>query len=224
MGKEYIPLFLDFNETTEALSDEECGRLIRAVVNYANGNEAADLVTSGEKVAFQFLKGLVDRNTAISEARARAGASKGSKNEQKGTNENKTEQNESKCVTNTKNRDRNQNQNQNKDEMFEKFWNAYPRKVAKPDAKKKFEKINPDEQMLQTMLTAIEKSKNSDQWRRDGGQYIPHPSTWLNQRRWEDEPPAVTSKPVVTAQAYTQRDYAGEQEEAMMRMIRGAIA
>jgi len=36
----------------------------------------------------------------------------------------------------------------------------------------------------------------SESWNRDGGRYIPHPSTWLNGRRWEDElapaPPSPT--------------------------------
>ena len=27
----------------------------------------------------------------------------------------------------------------------------------------------------------------SAQWQRDNGQYIPHPATWLNQGRWDDE-------------------------------------
>ena len=37
------------------------------------------------------------------------------------------------------------------------------------------------------MLEAIEKHKASSQWQKDGGQFIPHPATWLNQERWEDE-------------------------------------
>ena len=40
---------------------------------------------------------------------------------------------------------------------------------------------------LTGMVKAIEVQKKSEQWQRDNGQYIPHPSTWLNQRRWEDE-------------------------------------
>lgn len=39
------------------------------------------------------------------------------------------------------------------------------------------------------MLAALERQGKSDQWRRDGGQYIPHAATWLNGRRWEDEAP-----------------------------------
>ena len=38
------------------------------------------------------------------------------------------------------------------------------------------------------MLEAIRKQKQSGQWRRDNGQYIPYPATWLNQERWNDEP------------------------------------
>ena len=40
---------------------------------------------------------------------------------------------------------------------------------------------------LEVLLTAIEKQKESAQWSKDNGQFIPHPTTWLNGRRWEDE-------------------------------------
>lgn len=70
---------------------------------------------------------------------------------------------------------------------FERFWNAYPRHTAKANATKAFNKLKPDDALIDKMLKAIEQQKKSDQWQRDNGQYIPHPSTWLNQRRWEDE-------------------------------------
>jgi hypothetical protein len=91
VGKEYIPLFLDFNETTQDLTDEECGRLIRAIVAYANDDDYQNILTGGEKIAFRFLKGLVDRNAAISEKRALARTNK-NKTEQNGTIRNRTEQ------------------------------------------------------------------------------------------------------------------------------------
>lgn len=93
MSREYIPLFLDFNESTQDLTDEECGRLVRAIVDYANGNDYESRLTGGEKIAFRFIKGTIDRNQAISEVRAKAGASR-KKTEQTETNANKTEQNE----------------------------------------------------------------------------------------------------------------------------------
>ena len=229
MNKEYVPIFLDFNENTKDLSDEECGRLIRAMISYANGEEYSHLLVGAEKYVFPFIKGFIDRNAAISEARSKAGASKGNKTEQNSSNENKTEQNETNSLTNTNTKTETKTKTKTKttDEAFDRFWDAYPRKVAKPDARKKFDKINPDEELLQTMLESIEKWSRSDQWTKDGGQFIPYPATWLNQRRWEDSvPEPIPVHPVirVSAQNYTQRDYSGEQEEAERRMLRGIIA
>ena len=69
---------------------------------------------------------------------------------------------------------------------FERFWKAYPRKVAKADALKAFEKNVPGP-LLETVLNALEKQKRSEDWTRDNGRYIPYPATWLNGKRWEDE-------------------------------------
>ena len=68
---------------------------------------------------------------------------------------------------------------------FDAFWSAYPRKSGKEAARKAFSRVSVD---LGTLLSAIEAQKKTMQWRRDGGQYIPYPATWLNQGRWEDEP------------------------------------
>lgn len=67
---------------------------------------------------------------------------------------------------------------------FEKFWLEYPRKVAKPNAVKAWKKIKPSE--VDALMAALARQKRSEQWTKDGGQFIPHPATWLNQRRWED--------------------------------------
>jgi len=73
-----------------------------------------------------------------------------------------------------------------KDSNFEIFWKAYPRKTNKGFAKKVFDKLKPSDELLQKMLHAIEVQKRSV-WQDKDPQYIPHPSTWLNGERWEDE-------------------------------------
>ena len=72
---------------------------------------------------------------------------------------------------------------------FESFWKAYPKKVGKGAAEKAFAKAKPDDTLTEKMLSAVEAAKRSSQWRKDGGQYIPNPATWLNQKRWDDELP-----------------------------------
>lgn len=75
---------------------------------------------------------------------------------------------------------------------FEKFWAAYPRKVGKDAALKAFTKRKPTDELLASMLASIAEQRKTEQWTRDGGQYIPHPSTWLNEGRWQDQVQADT--------------------------------
>lgn len=72
------------------------------------------------------------------------------------------------------------------DSLFDSFYQAYPKKIGKPAALKAFAKCKPDESLLQTMLDAIERQSQSEQWQKNDGQFIPNPATWLNQERWDD--------------------------------------
>lgn len=71
--------------------------------------------------------------------------------------------------------------------FFDMFWITYPKKTDKVKAQASFKKINPDQQLFNTMLVGLEAQCRSDQWTRENGKFIPNPSTWLNNRRWEDE-------------------------------------
>lgn len=73
------------------------------------------------------------------------------------------------------------------DALFELFWQAYPKKIGKDAARKAFAKRRPSRTMTEIMIAAVEQQMSSPQWARDGGQFIPHPATWLNQGRWEDD-------------------------------------
>lgn len=81
-------------------------------------------------------------------------------------------------------------------ESFETFWRAYPRKVSKQEASRAWFKLAPDAALCSRIMAALERHRQSRQWIEDGGRFIPHASTWLNQRRWEDEPePARPANP-----------------------------
>lgn len=69
---------------------------------------------------------------------------------------------------------------------FDKFWEAYPVKVGKLKAMASFNKAM-KATTLEVILAAVELAKKSDQWNREGGRFIPHPTTWLNQGRWDDQ-------------------------------------
>lgn len=78
---------------------------------------------------------------------------------------------------------------------FDDFWNVYPNKVKKNDAKKIWNKLKPDNSLLQAILKDIDRRVRGE-WKDIDKHYIPHPTTYLNQRRWEDEPYTQDDKPV----------------------------
>lgn len=76
---------------------------------------------------------------------------------------------------------------QQNNELFDKFWEAYPKKRDKQSSKKAFTKLNVDVKLFDKIMSSLSQFKNSYDWQKNNGQYIPYPSTWLNGRRWEDE-------------------------------------
>jgi hypothetical protein len=89
-------------------------------------------------------------------------------------------------IKNVKKEEKNNTSSTYSDE-FERFWQAYPRKVGKGAAFKAWKKLNGTRPGADELVRIVEQHKKSEQWRRDGGQFIPHPQTWLNQERWNDE-------------------------------------
>ena len=77
--------------------------------------------------------------------------------------------------------------NELQEKQFDKFWQAYPKKVSKKQAQKSWKKIKPSLELFEKILKALEMVKQTEQWKKDNGKYVPYPATWLNQERWTDE-------------------------------------
>ena len=101
-----------------------------------------------------------------------------SENEQLGTNQKtKNKPSNSKKEANTK-----------LIELFNEFWTSYPRKQSKKKALEIWiKKIKPSDELFKVIMQSLEQWKKSEQWQKDGGKYIPYPTTWLNGERWNDE-------------------------------------
>ena len=69
------------------------------------------------------------------------------------------------------------------------FWKQYPKRVGKGEAEKSWRKSN-CESNTEKILDAL--GKQHEFLMRDGGKFVPNPATWLNQKRWEDDPPAAS--------------------------------
>ena len=208
----YVPIFLDWLEVTQDLSAEEKGNLIDAVVSYAANKDYDHLLTGGTRIAFRFLKGQVDRNNAISDARSEARKNKTEQNE---TNDNKPEQNGSKSP---------------KEKDKEKEKEKENNKESEKETQKRFNPPTVEE------VAAYCRERNNGIIAQHFVDYYTQ-GNWIlkNGRKMADWKAAVRtwegngyhSKPVpiktVPAQEYKQRDYSGEDEEALRRMLAGVV-
>lgn len=93
---------------------------------------------------------------------------------------------------NHKDTDTNTDKNKNNtppmvDDLFPKFWKMYPNKKGKAAAEKAWKKLKVTADLFGQIAEGLAAQVVCEAWVKDGGQFIPHPATWLNGKRWEDE-------------------------------------
>lgn len=208
MAREYTPIPFEFLEELDGLSDEEYGRLIRAMQAYSIDGTEPDF-DGVERLFWKRCRNTIDRFCESYEKRNKSNAENGAKGGRpkkdsvsEETQENpknpmgfsETQNNPSVSEETQKSQTKSKTKSKTnsitpiapKGADFEVFWLNYPKKVGKDAARKAFSKVKVP---VETLLSAIEQQKCSRQWQEDGGQYIPNPATWLNQGRWQDELP-----------------------------------
>ena len=230
-------LYYDYRQHLAILSDEERGRLLMALLDYGENGTEPDL-DGAALMAFSFISGQMDRDAEkyerIVQKRREAGQKGGRPPKSDGQppedepEPEETEQSEESESTDkqtkakkAKANDENQTEAPPKEkptdaqtDRFNEFWKQYPKKVGKAAAQKSWKQIKPDAELFERIMRAVETAKKSDQWTREGGRYIPNPTTWLNQGRWDDEP--VQNQPPTSFdtdeffEAALRRSYRGE--------------
>lgn len=103
------------------------------------------------------------------------------------------------------------------EELFEAFWQAYPKKKNKGSAEKWFKTHKPSKELVDVMLNKIEQQKDTNDWKKNNGQFIPYPSTWLNAKKWEDETAEVSLGTPVWFDKDIQAEEATKEEQEIMQ-------
>lgn len=208
MARAFIRIFFDWETKTAALTLEEQGRLLRALLAHAKGKEP-DL-PGNEKFVFPVFRDQIDRDNEQYESvlqRNRANGAKGGRPPKNPAEPRESDNNPAKLSglfdNPTKPRKAKNEDMNNKyilppksptgggrsNTFFDQFWAEYPRKASKQAALKAWNKIDPDEALARQIIQAVERFKRDPSWQQDNGRYIPYAATFLNNRRWEDEPP-----------------------------------
>lgn len=209
MKRDSFILYTEINDVVKELSDEQKGKLFQAILDYEESGDVPEMDTL-IKCAFLPIKRDLDKNDEkwreTSKKRSEAGK-KGMFNRYNKSNKSITKDND--VITNdndvkteitkvTENEDEHENVNENvkpslstksaSAARFSIFWQTYPKRVRQTDAEEEWEKLSVDSELFDRIIKALNVAKESDEWKRENGRFIPHPSNWLKDRRWEDEP------------------------------------
>lgn len=207
MGRNYLCVpFEYFQHDAADLTDEEFGRLVRGMYRYFTNGE----VISPEGNERFFIKSaMADQDNfrkkydEVSQKRREAGRKGANTRWQAIANASTCQQmiasdgdivldldnnttTLSKDITKKRSISKERKEKEKKENAdFDRFWKVYPNKKGKGVARTAFQKAQ-EKVSVDVMISAVENQKQSRQWKEDGGKYIPHPATWLNQERWED--------------------------------------
>ena len=117
--REYVPIFFDWVEVTGELNAQEKGRLIDAIVLYAQGGDWQEQIKGNERYLFPAFRKQIDRANEVSEARAEAGrASKPKQTETKASKSKQNETNANKTPNNNNNKEEEKEDNKKENRRF----------------------------------------------------------------------------------------------------------
>lgn len=199
MERTQMTFYASFWDAIDSLPKKDQLPLFRAVVSYGLTGCHNEILSPAQNAFFA----LMQPNLDSSRKKAASGKQGGSKPK-------------ANCKQNEKEKERekeNENEIENESKKaanFDRFWEAYPRKVGKVKALAAFQKVAVP---VEVLLLAIEEQKKSNQWQKDNGQFIPHPATWLNGHRWDDD--------LTVEQATQRRELDEDDKEAAWRMMEG---
>ena len=217
---EYLKVWTSFREVISALNDSEKGRLFDAMLMYTETGEEPQEFKGNERFLWPVAKQGIDQTAQKCDKLRGNGLLGGRPNtKQNQTKANETKQNQTEANESLKEKEKDKDKDKTKKRPpippkgFDEFWSVYPKKVDKQHALKAYEKILPDDALIARMISSVKVWKNSEQWTKDNGQFIPNPATWLNGHRWEDEQPNIV--PIKsTGWNYAQRSYSEDELES----------
>ncbi len=226
--------YYDWDNIFDPLDDPRKAKLITATIKYAKDKTETEFEDLTLKVLFNVIRDTIDRDAEKYDIKCQINSENGKKGgrpkKQNKTNESeKTERllKKAKKADIDKEIDIDIDIDRDKDKETEKdnnsssfssktvcaysddfilFWKEYPKKVGKGEAFKQWKKARLTLGDKEDILSALKWQKNTDRWRDNKGRYIPNPSTYISQRRWEDEPDLCFDGDITNPDRYNDGD------------------
>ena len=201
-SRNQMTFYVSFWEAINGLPKKDQLPLFRAAVSYGLFGETDEKLTSIQAAVFSLIKPTLNASR-IKSANGKQRRSKTKAKPKQTAKENEVED-EVECEVEVEVENENEylllssaaaednNKPAEAEAAFERFWNIYPKAVGKSETIAAWNNLNPDPELQQAIMDGLARWKRSEEWAKQGGQYIPRPVNWLTAKRWEDRPTEAT--------------------------------
>ena len=203
--KEYVPIFFDWVEVTGELNAQEKGRLIDAIVLYAQGGDWQEQIKGNERYLFPAFKKQIDRANEISEVRSKATESRRNQTQSNDIKRNQNESNDIKTPNNNNNKEEKENNNDKEKVQRERRFAPPTRDEVAAYIAEKGYAVDPDRWMAYYESNGWRVGKNP---MKDWKAAV---RTWATNDL--DSRPQQQRSRTVAAQQYTQREYPKDDDD-----------
>ena len=203
--KEYVPIFFDWVEVTGELNAQEKGRLIDAIVLYAQGGDWQEQIKGNERYLFPAFKKQIDRANEISEVRSKATESRRNQTQSNDIKRNQNESNDIKTPNNNNNKEEKENNNDKEKVQRERRFAPPTREEVAAYIAEKGYAVDPDRWMAYYESNGWRVGKNP---MKDWKAAV---RTWATNDL--DSRPQQQRPRTVAAQQYTQREYPKDNDD-----------
>lgn len=226
--KQSFIIYYEWEEMLKYMTDSQSAEILRAMFSYAKRGEIPEFSSPLLNTTFCVIKYAIDRDNEKYKQRSAVNSQNGKKggrpkSEKSEKNPTKAKKADNDNDNNNDNDNDNDNGNDKNNilsisstpavqdrattgaytEDFLKFWDEYPRKTGKGAAFRVWLRMRPSKKERADISSALKWQKQSVQWNNGGyGKFIPLPATYLNQRRWEDEPETNNNSDITNPQKY----------------------
>lgn len=181
-----IVIYKDYMEYLGFLSREDKGAVMEALMEYAFLAKEPDITDKASLLVFTFMKNQLDRDREKYEKKCEINRKNGAlggrpPKDEEGKKREKPE----KTTAENKKKAEAEEEDVDVEGAFERFWEEYPKKADETAAKVEFRRAAADRETVDEIMKALKMQKNSEEWTRENGRFIPRASAWLSRRDWE---------------------------------------
>lgn len=182
--------YRSFWEAVQSLPNKDQLPVLKAIISYALDGVTPTGLSQSQSAFFLLVKPNLDASRKKA-ANGKQGGSKpkanGKQNESKPQAKKEREKENEIEIEIEVEKEKEQSESE-QNESFASFWAAYPKRIGEADALDAWAKVATSADVAQQIMSGLEGWKKSEQWRENGGRFIPKVAKFLTDGYWKCAP------------------------------------